>query len=1494
MPQLQVDAPAEPIAGAPAGEETPAQSTALAAYPPPVVAPGAAGEPAQAASPARLLGEQPWFDVPGRVLLLLMGLIHLRAGVTDWALIALAPVLLIYLALNAHALLRALPAGRSLLRHLGLPLDATTGRPQLFNFALDAAWVTVVSLGGPHDASLTLPLMSLLAAGRLFAGGPGRSGRLLAPPILLALLSVAVRLPYSAGGPGLAMALTREIVLTLSLVCLLYLFARRVNLGMHTVAELTSAVAERDHLLGAAQQQAQMDARLLAEQVLRLTVLQDGIAAMNSAVALDDLLQMVVANAVRVLGAEQSSIGLVDEATGELVVQAATGVKASTLRRQRFGPGVGVAGWVVQHGEPLMVGDVLQDPRYVQPYGDKTAGLPTTRNILCVPLMVEHRVIGALSATHSRPHALQQDDQRILISFAEQAALAVYKTRLLDERTRQSEELRRRGEIISSLMSIRQAVTSSLDLSRVLDTTISRVGELIPFDFGYVHLTEPRTGATGVAISAGPLPPPADLRLEPGAPALALWERARGAGPHAAQGPHAMLIAPLVNRDTTLGCILLARGADRPFTELECDVADQLAGAASIAVDNARLFAGQARQQQQATSLYQLMLQVSDAPKRRELAQAVCDEMQRITGGVAAALLISDPVAGRFTGWATSGAWRERREIHSVVLAAHGDPFLSNILAALQQQDSPDLLIFPDVPPQGRHVFGATGCVTIPLTMGRRIYGLLVLQPSGAPPISADLRETVTLAISHCTVALERAELFEQTLASARQSGILHKIATEVQASLDLDTVVQTTASGSLMALPIDSCEVYLLDSDRQALARRAVAATRAVQETGWRQGPEHIQVADSPSVLEALRSPGLISMDLDERPGTAARDVSVVLGRLMGGEEPLGIVRLTTMLPADEFVRRHATFCQTLWMHSGGAIDRSHLYSMASAQARTLQRRAQQLTDILNFGALSAADEPLTTLLPHIAEGIAASLGFAHVEIGEIDAEGSAQEWHGADPTAAPSGQPLAPVPLSLLELLLEAGHSPEPGFRGVYLEESLLVQSMRGAQAPLARPAAYPLILMPLESTSGDILGYLLAAPDPEHARADAPTERELLEVLSIFAQRIAMIMDNHRIYRQLSTSKRKIESVVYSISDGVIVTDAELNVLITNRLADRLLGAPAEVTLNAPLRRFIHSQPLLSVAEDCLASGESRAEDVELRLGREDRTYQAVAHSIESPDFGSLGVVLTLRDVTLERAAERAKSDFLSIVSHELRTPLNSIMGFLDIILMGKTGELNELQNDFLSTAKQESQALHRLIGDILDYSQVQSRMLNLVLLPMNLSAAITRVVNQAIPRMTEDELRLVNNVPPEILVVGDELRLEQVFKNLLDNAAKFTNPGGEIVFNALLTATTVIIEVKDSGCGIPPAQVAHVFDRFFQAENNSNRRKRGLGLGLAICQNMIEAHNGRIWIESALDVGTSVFVELTLFKPSDEPFDPHTAPDQAAGQPSAPGAPRPARG
>jgi signal transduction histidine kinase len=382
---------------------------------------------------------------------------------------------------------------------------------------------------------------------------------------------------------------------------------------------------------------------------------------------------------------------------------------------------------------------------------------------------------------------------------------------------------------------------------------------------------------------------------------------------------------------------------------------------------------------------------------------------------------------------------------------------------------------------------------------------------------------------------------------------------------------------------------------------------------------------------------------------------------------------------------------------------------------------------------------------------------------------------------------------------------------------------------------------------------------------------TERELLEVLSIFAQRLALIVENHRVYSQLLDSKRKMEAVVLSISDGVIVIDADLNILISNSLADQLLGVPHGGSNGYPLPKLIENEDLTTLVRECIAESAPNSMDIDLGPERDLRTYQTVVHPIVAPELGALGAVLTLRDVTAERATERAKSDFLSIVSHELRTPLNSVMGFLDIILMGKTGSLTELQTDFLGTAKQEAVVLQRLINDLLDYSQLQSRMLRLEMAPLNLSSVIARVVNQAVPRMAEDGLAVLNNVPPGLLVIGDEIRLEQVFKNLLENAAKFTDSGGEIAFDCNVAADKVTISVRDTGCGIPPAQVQDVFDRFFQAENVASRPKRGLGLGLAICKNIVESHGGRIWLESEQGVGTTVFVELLMFNPDSELYD-----------------------
>lgn len=1455
-------------------------------------------------SPFATLGSQLWFSVPIAAAMLALGAFAMPYAVSlsmEKNSLYARVLLGIYASGVALNMLDALVIARKEMpRGFGFQWRGG-GTTAVYNFLLDLAFAMgVVVFDRTDDETITF-LLFLLTGIRFLAHVAGRpwplfKGRPVPVVALAALLPpafVALQANYTPRGDPAGPALLRDTILIVVTLPMIYAIFANLNQRIAEETELEEALAERDAKLRASQKSAELDAKRLAEQVLRLDILQDGIAAINSAIELDDLLLMIVNNAVRVLNAEQSSIGLVDLETGELTIQCATGVDSATLRRRRFPPGVGVAGWVVQNGKPLTVEDVRLDVRYVDPYTDDSIGR-TTRSMVCVPLVAEDIVIGTLCVTHSEPNAISVEDQNLLTTFAEQAALAVHKGQLLEERTRQGEELRRRGELIASLQSIGQSVLSSLDLPEVLNIINSRISELFSFDRAMIYLLHERTGVEELVASSGSgLANREDLLLGPGTPAMELWQAALESGTvQACNEGVCLLCLPLVNRRRPLGCILLAREGSELFNDVERDTAEKVADAATMAIVNARLFNRVSVGQQQTASLYRLMLKVNTAPNRRQLALVICHELRRILGARSAALFIND-TSGHINCWASSGDWRGQN-ISEVSLSAQGDPFVSSVLASLHEVETPDLVIVQNVPHAMTQLVDTRNAFTIPLTQGGRIYGLLVVDPGEAHQMPEEVRETLSLAISHSTVALERAELFEQTLAAARQSSMLYSIAAEVQTSLDQQTVVQMTVNGALEALPIQACELYLFDEGRRMLTRAGIAMAEGSEsdKSSW-NGPGTIAMDDNPTILQVLRSPGLIMGDLDtaaalaaEKPGT-----SVMLGRLMGSEEPLGILRIITDLPGEDFIHRHATFCQTLLTHSGGALERSRLYSTASTQARMLRQRAQQLTDILDLGSLSTANVALTTLMPRIAAGIARSLGFAYVRVGETGPDSAEMEvWASPGmnppgdtsdstargdawpvPVAEDGGEARRALTVDNVMALLEAGTPVGEEVNGVYLDEKTLARIVVGQRAPEGMPRQ--LILMPLRATGGDIEGYILAGQSDELAGAQT-AERDLLEVLGIFAQRVALIIENHHIYNQLLDSTRKMETVVLSISDGVIVTDSELSILIHNSLAGRLLGSGAMGGAQALyLPWLIHNEDLIDLLRRCIAESLSESMDVDLRLGRDLRTYQAVVHPITSPDIGVLGAVLTLRDVTAERATERAKSDFLSIVSHELRTPLNSVMGFLDIILMGKTGPISELQSDFLGTAKREAVVLQRLINDVLDYSQLQSGMLRLDMAPLNLSSVISRVVNQARPRMSSDELTVVNEVEQGLVVVGDEIRLEQVFKNLLDNAAKFTDPGGEIRFECVQSEGRVTISVRDTGCGIPPAQVGDVFDRFFQAENNSTRQKhqRGLGLGLAICKNIVESHGGRIWIESELGVGTTVHVELLIFDRDSDLYD-----------------------
>jgi signal transduction histidine kinase len=229
---------------------------------------------------------------------------------------------------------------------------------------------------------------------------------------------------------------------------------------------------------------------------------------------------------------------------------------------------------------------------------------------------------------------------------------------------------------------------------------------------------------------------------------------------------------------------------------------------------------------------------------------------------------------------------------------------------------------------------------------------------------------------------------------------------------------------------------------------------------------------------------------------------------------------------------------------------------------------------------------------------------------------------------------------------------------------------------------------------------------------------------------------------------------------------------------------------------------------------------------------------------------------------RELDRLKDEFLSLVSHELRTPLTSIRGYLDLVLAGEAGEINAEQRRFLDAVERNSGRLLRLVGDLLFVAQADAGRLSLERGSVDLSELAAHCVEEAAPAATEKSVSLVLLAEPVPSLVGDRGRLAQVLDNLVSNALKFTPEGGSVQVRTRADGNQVVLEVEDSGIGIPAADQPRLFERFFRSAVAEDQAIPGTGLGLAIVKAIVEAHAGQISISSREGNGTTFRVELPL--------------------------------
>lgn len=372
----------------------------------------------------------------------------------------------------------------------------------------------------------------------------------------------------------------------------------------------------------------------------------------------------------------------------------------------------------------------------------------------------------------------------------------------------------------------------------------------------------------------------------------------------------------------------------------------------------------------------------------------------------------------------------------------------------------------------------------------------------------------------------------------------------------------------------------------------------------------------------------------------------------------------------------------------------------------------------------------------------------------------------------------------------------------------------------------------------------------------------------ILQSFADQAAIAVINAQLYTQVSREKSRLDALLDSAADGIIIMSADHKIEKCNQAFARIIRKDVSEIEDSPHDGIFNWESLqqgTSLEEAELSGWPLTAKAnlyVEGDLKRPSGEIIPVGVTyapLLSGEGKLINIIASIRDITHFREAEEIKSVFISIVSHELKTPVALIKGYVGTLRREDVSWDSEIVQDSLEVIEDEADRLTELIENLLDASRLQAGEFSLNLAEIRMGQ-LAREMAERFQTQT-DRHKIVVQFPDEFpVIVGDENRLEQVFYNLLSNAVKYSPEGGEISISGQIRTEQIIICIQDQGTGIAQEDVPHIFDRFFRADEAA-KNTQGAGLGLYLSRAIIEAHNGRIWIEPHQDTGTRVCFSIS---------------------------------
>jgi GAF domain-containing protein len=1259
----------------------------------------------------------------------------------------------------------------------------------------------------------------------------------------------------------------------------------------HQIARQTSVILQNISLLN--------ETRRRLQEVNLLLDFSRQLRGLDS----DHIVTALLESARRALPSAHAGMVLIwDEHAGQLFPRAVSGYADNeTMKRLEFHAGQSLPGHVYELKKPLRVDEV----QFTRDYTFSTEGLLLYRQAtggrlpvssLLIPIQAGDYSVGVLVLDNfNTPAAFSTEDETLLLSLSQQVGLSLQNVRLV-------QTTQERAIQLEALTDAATRLTSNLQSEELVAILLDQLEPVIAYDTATLWLrekdrllvaaargfpdTERRLGLaiamedsalfkemirTGQGILVG------DIRHDPRFPQV--------------EAPRlSWLGLPLISKNQVMGVLALEKWQSHFYNHEHMQVGTTFASQAAVALENARLFEeslSRASELDERSQRLALLNRFSSALSglldEDKILQLTGQELMDALDAPGVSVVLFER---------GSAIWKFAipKRILDLPQRLPDSPIFHRLKESLGVFTTDAVDSEPDLISLKSFLGDSTRSLLIlPLVSGANLRALMFIHQTESVRFSLTEIELARTLTNQASIALENARLYQSTLSTAERFSILNQASYQVGANLDPEQIYVAVHRAAERLMPVESFVISLLDEESNEIEgvylvdeERRSPITRIPRDQGL---SGRVISSGEPLLLHGAETVDDAGGVIYGKPDTPLSILAVPM-TLSG--RTVGMLSAQSYKP-NVYSEDDLQILSTLANQAAVAIQNGRLFNETERLAHELEERVVERTAQLQ------REQQNTEILLHILTEVSSSL--------DLDRALNRTLALLNDAIGAEQGTiMLLNVEDNLLHYRAGYGYLSDrvagegrsfklkigEGLAGwvVAQREPALIDDLlsdpRWVKTAASSREHRSAIAMPL-LVGEDVIGAMLIY----HRRPNF-FSAELLNLVKAIAGQVAVAINNAHLYELIRDQAERLgnmlrreqedasrsQAILEAVADGVLVTGSNNRITFINPSAENILNLEAGYVIGQSLEAFgglfgKSAGTWMQTIRDWSDSpggyeqGDTYAEQIDLENGRIILVH--LAPVILMNDF--LGTVSIFRDITHEVEVDRLKSEFVATVSHELRTPMTSIRGYVDVLLMGAAGALNENQTHFLNIVKNNTERLNILVNDLLDVSRIESGRATLSPQAIDLREVAEDVIGDVLRRSQEENKPMAMSLDaPKRLprVYGDMERVRQILSNLVDNAYHYTPENGTIIvrIHTQNSGHEVQVDVKDNGVGISHEDRERIFERFYRGENPMVLSTPGTGLGLSIVKQIVDMHKGRIWMKSTGVPGEGSTFSFTL--------------------------------